>query len=101
MTSPALLQRLTDLFRETGRAHHQAFLATDGDDPEWPLWYADFLLDRLKDLLAARFTRSELVYLLVWADRDHARQAPGADWPAFYARFFAERYGSWAGSLSS
>ena len=26
-----------------GRAHHQAFIETDGEDPEWPLWYASYL----------------------------------------------------------
>ncbi|MEM6634472.1 MAG: hypothetical protein AAF667_01150 [Pseudomonadota bacterium] len=34
---------LADLLREAGSAHHQAFLAVDGADPDWALWYADYL----------------------------------------------------------
>ncbi len=94
MPETDLLRQLTDLFREAGPAHHRAYLETDGADPEWPLWYADFLHERLGKLLGARFTRSELVYLLVCADKEQALHAPGADWPSYYARFFAERYGA-------
>ena len=39
-------RRLIDLFRETGPAHHRAYSAANGADPEWPLWYADFFIDR-------------------------------------------------------
>jgi hypothetical protein len=31
----SLKSRLTDLFEEAGRKHHQAFLETDGAGPEW------------------------------------------------------------------
>ena len=36
----AILDELAALFRETGAAHHQAFAAKGGDDPDWPAWYA-------------------------------------------------------------
>jgi len=26
---------------ETAEAHHKAFSATEGDDPDWESWYAD------------------------------------------------------------
>jgi hypothetical protein len=38
------------LFREVGEAHHQVHIETDGADPEWPLWYADYLRERLGGL---------------------------------------------------
>ena len=92
MDDPALDETLAALFREAGHAHHQAYLDTDGEDPEWPRWYADFLHERLGALLGARFTRSELTYLLVQVDKTLHLHAPGADWPRYYARFFLERY---------
>lgn len=92
MIEADLYEKLIDLFRETGQAHHQAFIETDGDDPEWPAWYADHLHERLAGLLNAGFTRSELIYLIVKADREQAQEAPGADWAAYYAAFFEERY---------
>lgn len=86
-------QQLENLFREAGKAHHQAYKEMDGADPDWPIWYAGYLRDKLADLLGASFTKSELVYLLISLDREVQRVAPGANWQAFYARALLERYG--------
>jgi hypothetical protein len=85
--------QLQALFQETREAHHEAFDEVDGADPDWPMWYAERMHRRLGTLLRADFTQSELVYLLVLADRERATRAPGAEWTEFYARFFLERYG--------
>lgn len=87
-----LLTKLESLFRESGKAHHTAFIETDGEDLEWPSWYAEYLIGQLSGLLNAKFSQSELVYLLVWAEKERALKAPGADWARYYARFFLERY---------
>jgi len=92
MTDIDIAQQLADLFRETGSVHHKAFIKTNGEDPEWPLWYADYLIEKLGKLLNAKFTKSELVYLLVTAEKERALMAPGSDWPRYYANFFIERY---------
>jgi hypothetical protein len=92
MSSANLELELADLFQETGEAHHKAFAETDGDDPEWPIWYAEFVHDDLAKLLDATFTKSELVYLLVLADNDRRAISPGSDWTAFFAMFFMDRY---------
>lgn len=86
-------QQLEALFYQVGSAHHQAFIETDGADADWPIWYAEFMRDRLAELLDARFTTSELVYLLVGLDREVQRVAPGAKWQSYYARVLLERYG--------
>ena len=92
MSELDLAGRLEDLFRETGEAHHQAYIETDGADPEWPLWYAGYLRERLAPLLDASFTKSELVYLLLWVANEQALNAPGADWARYYAEFYMQRY---------
>ena len=74
------IDRIAHLLDDAGRAHHKAFFDTDGADPDWPLWYADYLLDNLRLALRAQFTRSELVYLLVMLDREQRMHAPGATW---------------------
>ena len=38
-----LRTNLVELLRETGHAHHAAFAATDGADPDWSIWYAEYL----------------------------------------------------------
>ena len=86
-------KQLESLFQETFEAHHKAYMETDGADPDWPLWYAGYLQDRLSGLLGARFTKSELVYLLITLDREVQRRAPGARWQAYYAKALLDRYG--------
>jgi len=86
------IQQLITLFEETKRAHLHAYAATDGADPDWPIWYAEYMHEKFAGLLNARLTRSELVYLLVLADKEMALHAPGALWTHYYAGFFIERY---------
>jgi hypothetical protein len=86
------IQELTDLFNEAKEEHVKAYSDTNGSDPEWPIWYADYLLDRLPPLLEASMTRSELIYLLVHLSKIQPADAPGADWARYYARYLAERY---------
>ncbi len=87
------VEEVAALLRQTNKAHHDAFIESDGADPEWPLWYAERLHEPLAALLGARFTRSELVYLLVTLDHDIKANAPGADWANYYARWLLKRYG--------
>ena len=93
MSDLARQQQLEALLLEAGEAHHKAYSATDGADEDWPIWYAEYLRDRLAELLGARFSKSELVYLLISLDREVQRLAPGANWRAYYARVLVERYG--------
>lgn len=76
------------LLRETADAHHDAYLESDGFDPEWPSWYAG----RLQAPLAAigiDLTRSVIGYLLVACEREFPDARSG--WPEAYApRFIAE-----------
>jgi NAD(P)H-hydrate epimerase len=78
--------RLAGLLTETAAAHHQAYSHTNGEDVEWALWYAGYLHDRLPAITGKPMTKSELVYLLVGAERARSA-AQVADWPAFYAEF--------------
>lgn len=86
------LMQLAALFEQAGAAHHDAFVHVNGDDPDWPWWYAGYVLDELRVLLGAQFTRSELTYLFVLVDRELKAEAPGASWTRYYSGFFAQRY---------
>jgi hypothetical protein len=87
-----LVEELANLLNETTEAHYKAFAATRGGDPDWPIWYADYLIDKMRQMLNAKFTKSEFIYLLVLADKEYASVAPGAYWPRFYANFIINRY---------
>lgn len=86
------IQELADLFSETEQAHFQAYIDTDGFDPDWPIWYADYLLHRLLPQLEASMSKSELIYLLVHLSKIQPADAPGASWSRYYARYLVERY---------
>lgn len=78
---------LVVVLRETAESHHQAFIASQGEDPEWPLWYGEYSLQKMRSLLNANFTKSELVYMLVSAEKENGYEAPGAEWIKFYSKF--------------
>lgn len=78
------------LLRDTGNAHHAAFQGVNGEDPEWPIWYADFARDRLRDDFGLDYTKSQLIYCLMRADLEHQARAPNSDWAEFYAREMVE-----------
>jgi hypothetical protein len=83
---------LAALLTETSEAHHQAFADVDGEDPEWPMWYADFMIDRLSELLHAPLTRSELICILLNLSRLQPAEAPDVSWQEYYADYLIERY---------
>jgi len=93
MRDEATVERLAELFRQTGEAHHAAFLHAEGEDPEWPLWYAEHLQGRLAPFLAAPLTRSRLVFCLIGADDEHRATESDIAWPEYYARRFLECLG--------
>jgi hypothetical protein len=77
---------LAALFRECGAAHHHAFVATNGEDAEWPSWYASFLAPRLPGLLGRVFAVTVLAEELRRLAADHTTAGGGEPWPEFYAR---------------
>ncbi len=80
-----LRDAIAAILAETGRAHHEAFAATDGEDPDWAIWYADHARDRLAERIGMDFTLSQLVYCLIRADIEHQARSPDSDWADFYA----------------
>lgn len=92
MTDSQLHTELSQLFRSTAQAHHADFAATDGEDPDWPIWYADHLQRPLQETLDMEFYKSQLIYCLMNADFEHVARAPDTDWAEFYAAEFVEHY---------
>ena len=86
---------IADLLHEASETHHVVFRITDGDDPDWASWYADWLLDHseLPELLGATPVRSQLVHALVELDRAYAADEPDERWEDVYARGLVARFG--------
>ncbi len=83
---------LAELLQEAGHAHHTAFATTDGADPDWPIWYADYLKEPFAQRFDMNFHRSQLVYCLMNANFEHDARSPDSDWSVFYADELIERY---------
>jgi hypothetical protein len=88
--------RLAPLLHEAAETHHVVYRITDGDDPDWASWYADWLLDlsELPDVLGRRPVRSHLVHALVELDRAFTAEGPTERWEYWYAVRLAERFGA-------
>ena len=92
MTDAQLQSALSRLFKDTAQAHHVAFSASDGVDPDWPIWYADHLKEPLERLIETPFYKSQLIYCLMNANFEHVARAPEKHWTDFYAEEFIEHY---------
>ena len=88
-------ESIAELLHEAAETHHVVYRITDGDDPDWATWYANWLLDlsELADLLGVRPVRSQLVHALVDLDREHVASGSDERWEDVYARGLLERFG--------
>jgi hypothetical protein len=82
---------LADIFQAAGKAHHQAFAATNGDDPEWPEWYARHLAGVLSELLGAELRPDALATDFKSVDEEMRAPDPAAEWTLYYADWFLAR----------
>ena len=84
---------LAELLHEAAETHHVVYRITDGDDPDWASWYADWLLNlsELPELLGVKPVRSHLVHALVELDRDYTEAAPDERWEDWYADRLGDR----------
>lgn len=86
-------RRIASLLHEAAETHHVVYRITDGDDPDWASWYANWLLDlsELPELLGERPVRSHLVHALVELDRAYTSEGPEERWEDWYAARLAGR----------
>jgi hypothetical protein len=79
--------RVRELLHEAGETHHQVYRISEGDDPDWASWYADWLihLSELPQILGGTPVPSELVYMLVRLDKEYTEKQPTEEWPDYYA----------------
>ena len=87
------VHRIAELLHEAAETHHVVYRITDGDDPDWASWYADWLLElsELPELLGTRPVRSHLVHALVELDREYTSGSRDERWEDWYAARLAAR----------
>lgn len=87
------VEQLAQILRSTGHGHHEAFIETDGFDPDWAIWYANHAVDQVNTVLGAALSRAELVHELTGLSREQPTKAPDASWPEYYAASLVDRLG--------
>jgi hypothetical protein len=85
---------VADLLHEAAETHHQVYRISDGTDPDWASWYADWLTrhSELPTLLGTEPVRSELVYVLVLLDKEYTQRQVTEPWEQYYAARIAEHF---------
>ena len=93
------VRQISELLREAAETHHRVYAVSDGDDPDWATWYADWLvnLSRLPSLLGVKPIRSELTYLLVVLDKAFSEGKGSGRWEDYYAARMLEHFATRAG----
>ena len=88
------LEKISTLLHEAAETHHVVYRITDGEDPDWASWYADWLVSNseLPDLLDVKPVRSELVYMLVRLDKEYSAASPMDKFEDYYARGLLEHF---------
>jgi hypothetical protein len=86
--------KVSALLHEAAETHHVVYRLTDGDDPDWASWYADWLVNNseLTGLLAAKPVRSELTYMLVLLDKEYSAESPDEKFEDYYARRLVKHF---------
>ena len=85
---------VADLLREAAETHHRVYRITDGEDPDWATWYANWLvtLSELPRLVGRTPVRSELTRLLVVLDEEVTAGQVSEPWEHYYARRLVDHF---------
>lgn len=68
--------------------HHMVWMKQDGEDADWPIWYANWLIDHsdFLDMIKSPMTKTQLTCALVKLDQDYTAAGDNSiTWQAFYA----------------
>ena len=85
---------VADLLHEAAETHHRVYRITDGEDPDWASWYANWLvnLSELAGLVGRPPVRSELTYLLVLLEKEVTAGHVSEPWEHYYSRRLVEHF---------
>ncbi len=88
------IEQIRELLHEAAELHHRVYRIVDGNDANWALWYAHWLitLSELPQLLHVTPTEAELTYLLVKLDKEYTAEKRDIIWETYYAQELINYY---------
>ena len=84
---------LTELLQRAAETHHMVWMKEEGNDPDWPIWYADWLIDHsvFLEILGRSMTKTTLVCMFVDMDKTYTSlDSPDQTWQEYYAERLME-----------
>ncbi len=81
------LHQLIGHLIDTARAHHET---TGGVNPQWAQWYAERLVEPVRELVDEDMTVDTLAGWLEDADKRYQEESPEVSWPKAYASWLLE-----------
>ena len=80
-------QRLANILTETAKNHQLALVKKGGEDPDWPKWYAKFLLKNTDfSKIIPGLNETTLAHLLEMLDHQLKHDTTRQTWEHYYAR---------------
>lgn len=82
------MKNLEELLSKTAEVHHTVWEYQEGNDPDWALWYAQWLIEHSNfvEIIKKDTTISELTYILFLCDKEFTENnAPNTSWQEFYS----------------
>lgn len=91
--------RIATLLTEVADLHHRVYRISDGEDPDWAVWYAEWLatLSELPQVLGTKLARGRLTCLLISLDAEYGAQSRPERWEDFYATALRRELGAVTG----
>jgi len=89
------MKKLQKLLTKTAEVHHTVWEYQDGNDSDWALWYATWLIEHsnFQELVEEETTISELTYLLFLCDKEFKlKETTNPSWQEYYANKISEYY---------
>ena len=88
------MKKVVDTLHLAAETHHTAYKLVEGEDPDWAIWYANWLLtlSELPTLLKNLPNQSELIYDLVMLDKQYTQKSPDISWEEYYAQYLLKNY---------
>jgi hypothetical protein len=86
-----LFEEIQRLLQIAAKEHHNAYSRTDGFDPDWSMWYAEYFHKPLIKILNASFSKQELSNLMILMGKEYSRNPTETGWTCFYPNWLLNK----------
>ena len=86
MSSEKSFETVAELLMAAGRDHHEAFIETHGIDPDWAIWYGNYLEEPFSNILNSKMSAAAITEKLKELDIEFNSEIRTEHWSKFYSK---------------